>query len=456
VNPALQSITVLPASSSIANGTVQQMIAIGSYSDGSTQDVTEQDIYENKATQWTSSKTTTASVSSPGGLVTAKAIGGPVTITAKVTTPLGTVSGVTNLTVSLATITSMTVTPANPTLGQGLPFQFNATGAFSDGSTQDLTSAPSNAWSSSDSNVTISASGLISPVSTSSATISTITSTFGSQSPSTTLNVSATQGTIIVTPATPSIPFATTQQFTATSNSSPPEDLTNLMTWTSASNSVASVSATGLATANGTGSTTITATGPTGSASGQTQLTVTGGSLQSIAITPTTAAIAPGTTTQFTATGTYSDSSTHDVSSLVQWNSSDSSVATVRDFGSGAGVATALGSGTATIGAVFGSVTASTATLTVNSGVTPVSIAVTPNPLQVTLGSAPTQLKALATFSDGSQQDITSLATWQSSDITKIVVNNTGLATSSGTGGATITASFGGAPPGSTLVTVTP
>src|SRR5208282_5307091 len=69
--PALTQLTVSPASASLALGTGLQLTAIGTYTDGSTQNLT------NSAT-WNSSNTSTASVSS-NGMVTSNAQG-PATI----------------------------------------------------------------------------------------------------------------------------------------------------------------------------------------------------------------------------------------------------------------------------------------------------------------------------------------------------------------------------------------
>ncbi|MDY7226506.1 Ig-like domain-containing protein, partial [Hyalangium rubrum] len=72
--PVLTSITLTPATASVRQGSTQQFTAQGSYSDGTTSDVT------NSAT-WTSSNTDLATVSSTG-LATGVAAGGPVTLTA--------------------------------------------------------------------------------------------------------------------------------------------------------------------------------------------------------------------------------------------------------------------------------------------------------------------------------------------------------------------------------------
>ncbi len=88
------------------------------------------------------------------------------------------------------TLSSIAVTPANPSIAKGTTQQFAATGTFSDGSTQNLTSTAT--WSSSNTSVaTINSAGLASGVATGSTTMQAIS---GSVSGSTTLTVTAPAG----------------------------------------------------------------------------------------------------------------------------------------------------------------------------------------------------------------------------------------------------------------------
>ena len=59
--------------------------------------------------------------------------------------------------------------------------------------------------------------------------------------------------------------------------------------------------------------------------------------LTSIAVTPANPTVPTGTTRQFTATGTYSNTTTQDITSQVTWTSSNTAVATID----GSGLATA-------------------------------------------------------------------------------------------------------------------
>jgi Bacterial Ig-like domain (group 2) len=78
-------------------------------------------------------------------------------------------------------------------------------------------------------------------------------------------------------------------------------------------------------------------------------------------MTPTSPSIAVGATQQFTATGTYQNSSTADITRSVTWNSATPAVATID----AAGLATGVSAGTSNITATSGAITSNTAVLTV-------------------------------------------------------------------------------------------
>ena len=82
--------------------------------------------------------------------------------------------------------------------------------------------------------------------------------------------------------------------------------------------------------------------------------------LISIAVTPANPSISVGASQQFTATGTYSDSTTHDITTQVTWSSSNTSVATINS----GGLATGLSAGstiiTASLGGISGNSTLTT------------------------------------------------------------------------------------------------
>ncbi|MDO8722835.1 MAG: DUF3443 family protein [Syntrophales bacterium] len=173
-----------------------------------------------------------------------------------------------------------------------------------------------------------------------------------------------------VAPTNPSTTKGTIQQFTATGtySDSSTQNLTTSVTWSSSVTSVASISnatgSNGTADALAAGTTTITAA--SGNVSGSTTLTVTPPAplLLSIAVSPSNPSIAIGTTKQFTATGTYSDNSTQNITTSATWSSSVTSVASISNDTGSNGTATTLAAGTTTITAASGSISGST-TLTV-------------------------------------------------------------------------------------------
>ena len=171
------------------------------------------------------------------------------------------------MTVTDATLVSIEVSPAAPSIANGLTQQFTATGRYTDNSTQDLTTQVT--WSSSDAAVaTVSnAAGSNGLATTAGVGSTTVSATSGDVSGDTTLTVTdATLVSIEVSPATPSIANGLTQQFTATGRytDNSTQDLTTQVTWASSNAAVATVSnaggSNGLATTAGVGSTTVAAT----------------------------------------------------------------------------------------------------------------------------------------------------------------------------------------------------
>ena len=80
-------------------------------------------------------------------------------------------------------------------------------------------------------------------------------------------------------------------------------------------------------------------------------------SLVSIAVTPANPSIAKGASQQFTATGTYSDSSKQNLTGSVTWSSTNTAVGMI---GSDAGLATGVDTGSTTISAASGAISGST------------------------------------------------------------------------------------------------
>jgi uncharacterized protein YjdB len=425
----LTAISISPAGVSVPIHTTQQFTAIGNYSDGSSRDLTA-------LVTWNSSSTSTATIDL-NGLLTGVAAG-----SSTISATLGSVSKSTTITITVPTISSISVTPVGLTLGIGINQQYTATATYSDGSSQDLASGVT--WSSSSTSVaTINNSGLATTVA---AGATTITATVGSLSDTSSLTVVPAHLTSIdVSPATPSIAVGTTQQFTAVGNfDDGSTQLLPSVTWSSSAGAVSAIDASGLATAVGTGITTITAT--SGSISGTANLTVTAATLVSLAVTPANSTMAIGTSKQFTATGTFSDTSTQDLTASVLWSSSKATVATINNQG----LASSVALGSATITATLGAISGSTGLTVANVHL--VSIAITPANPTIAKGTS-IKFTAIGTFSDSSTSSNLSGLSWKSSKPNIAQVRSSGLAHGKKTGSATIRASASGIT-GTTTLTV--
>ncbi len=358
---ALNSVVVAPTDSSTPAGTTRQFTATGFLNDDTTRDITRE-------VTWTSSNPLVATIDSNGLATTFSPGTTVITATSSMATSAPNVgSAKTTLTVSSAVLNSINVQPANAVLPPGVTQAFTANGIFSDGVTVNITSQV--AWSSSNVAIaTIDATGIATTVATGTATITAVSGTI---SGSTTLNVNAsTLSSITVGPAGPTaiqtMPAGLTQQFTAigTYSDNTSYDLTGQVTWTSSNPAVATVNSNGLATVAGAGTTTITAT--RGAISKASTLNVNAVALSSISVTPASATLQLGETRKYTATATYADTSTHDITAFVTWSSSNESVAKVTT-GANGGLVTGFGVGSATITATFGAVSGS-APVTVSGG----------------------------------------------------------------------------------------
>jgi uncharacterized repeat protein (TIGR01451 family) len=124
-----------------------------------------------------------------------------------------------------------------------------------------------------------------------------------------------------------------------------------------------------------------------GNVAGSTQtisLTGMGIVLSSLAINAASASLAYNSTEQFTATGTYSDSSTANLTTQATWTSGTPGVATIAT----GGLATAVASGQTNITAVLGSVTSNNFQLTVLPGTASGISVWSGSPQSATMGTA--------------------------------------------------------------------
>ena len=449
----LQSIAITPGSATIAQATTQAFIATGSYSDGSTKDLTA-------TAQWSCLLPNLATVSSSSptqGLATGISAG-----TVVISASLGNVSNSAQLTVTGATVSSLAITPASATIGFENQQQYKAIATFSDTSTQDVTNLAN--WTIAPSGPFISAySGLA--IGSSVGTSFDVNASFGGQSTSTltippTLNVDLSNlVSVAILPANPTIANNTPSTLSAigTFSDGSTRDVTSIATWVSSDDTVASnfgVLPNVFSAATTSAPATATITASFGTLSTQTAsitLSVSDATLQSIAVSPSNASIAPGTKLTYSAVGTFSDGSTQDLTSIVRWSvlggSGAASVSKGVVKGTTAGSITVTAASLANLGSVSGSAAAAITSSTLQS------IAVNPATAFITPGGNLTY-SAIGTFSDGSTQDLSALTSWSSSAVTATV--SAGVATGQGVGAGAITAKLGQISGTASLLVVSP
>jgi len=409
---------------SLAAGSTEQLAALGTFSDNSTQTITTQ-------VTWQSSDATIASVSTTGLLTALKP--GSVTITASV----GTVSGTLSVAVNAA-LSALTISPASFSIASGQSQRLTAQGVYSDGTSRDVTSQV--AWTSNNGGVASvdATTGLVTGVSVGSATI---TATMGSVSRTASATVTAALlQAIKVTPATASVATGQSQAFTANGlfSDGSTTDITDSVTWSSSAPNIASVNPTGLATGMGVGSATITAT--SGSATGSAVLSVTSAVLTSVDISPDDQTIPIGGQIQLTLTGSYSDNTTQDITNGVTWSSSDPTLASVDPVtGIVTGAANSNGN-PVMITATYGTFS-DTTPVTVTDAV-PESLTLTPSTASIAAGTTQ-QYSVNQIYSDGSIQPVTGGLSWTSSSAATAAINANGLATGIAPGQTTITVAYG-------------
>jgi hypothetical protein len=264
------------------------------------------------------------------------------------------------------------ITPAAPVMAGGTQMQLRASGVYSDGSTQEMTSLVD--WATSDPLVDVSASGVVTapPVTTPETCIITATGP-GGVSGSASLTVKDAQLTAIaVSPTSASLDGGTAADLTAigtyfSSGETFTQDISSMATWSTSDESVATVDAGKVIGVTG-GTAAITAS--SGSiVSNEAAISVSGRRLLSLDINPKDITIQRMAAAFYTATGLFDDGSTKDLTQAVTWNSSDTTIAYIGPYNiyqQGLTIITVHVPGTVTITATLGSISATT-TLTASA-----------------------------------------------------------------------------------------
>ena len=456
------SLHISTQATSFAAGTTVQLLALDTNSMQETNDVTN-------SSAWVSSNTSVATVSSTG-LVTGVAAGSA-TITATYQKDQGSMS----FSIGAPAIRQLTLSPQSATVYVGASQAYTATATYANNTTAPITTGI--VWSVSPSSVaTISINGVLTAVSPGTFAV---TATADGQTQAVTGTVSNVPlASMAIAPSTASIAGGTSKQFTATGTfaDGSTHDVSATVAWSSSNAALLTVSATGLATAQSTMATTpVTLSAQLGGISATAAIQVTpSATLSALYVLPTSSSIADKTAEKHTAVAYYSDGSRQDVTSQVSWSVTESGAAgaagptssKLRTAGVTSkaangkrahpsvdtestsvlsvdpnGVDTAASPGVALVQATLGDTQSQGVVIVTPATVT--SLAIRTTRALFPVGSMQ-QIQLIGTFSDGSQQDLSLKANWQSSNPAVATIDNTGMATGVSGGNIQFSASFGG------------
>lgn len=323
------SLEIVADSATIAVNTSTKLTVKGNYSGQYTLDITDQAV-------WTSETPGVASFSSAASpnQVFARAPG-----VAILTATVRGVSASFLLTVSQATITSLTVTPAAPSIASGLNTQFSVVGTFIDATTSNVTTqnlTDDVVWASSSPGVAsvsdvAGSKGRAQGLAVGTATIS---ATFGGVSGTSLLTVTAPVAqSLAIAPSTVNLTVGESKNLIATASFSDgtTQNVTDSTAWTSSATSIATVGDSaadkGKVTAVANGSATITAVYG-GLPAATAAVTVADKVLESLALNAVTHTFSSfSEVADFTATANYTDKTSEDVTGKAEWKVDNSGIA---------------------------------------------------------------------------------------------------------------------------------
>ncbi len=368
----------------------------------------------NNTVTWTSDNVSIATVSATGSTAT---------ITAKAT----------GSTTIRALAGAVTATVTVQVLGvRGVQISPNAA-AIRVGDAQPLTAtvdadsglAKTVVWTSESPTVAgISAAGVVTGVSVGSAIVRATSTADSRVSATAQITVSAARS-ITIAPSTATIGTGQTTALVATVQIS--AGSSTAVTWRTAAAPIASVSATGVVTGVGVGTTTITAVSVADTTLRGNATIIVQPVVRAVAVSPTAASLFITGTQQLTATV----SADAGVALTVNWSSSNAAIATVN--GNGLVTAVALGSATITAASTADSTRRGIAVITI--AVRPISIAIAQRSVGINPGTS-TQLVATVTADPGSNTAVT----WSSSAPSVASISATGLVSGIVAGSTLITA----------------
>ncbi len=350
-------------------------------------------------------------------------------------------------------IHEIAITPRTNLVPIGFYQQLHVNGLYSDDTVIDLTDVENLTWSSSNTGVaTVNSSGLVTAVSAGSTEITVVWSDYNNRKLQDIVSFTVTKAVptqLQVTPKSYQVAKGMTHTYRVEAIFSDDSvmDISDYasLEWMSSETTIADVAQAPVIKGVGVGDSTIEVLIQHNGVlfSDNATLTVTDAYLKSIDIAPDQVSLPLGLTKQLTATALFSDDSTYNVTSLVDWKSDNSNVVAVSE------------DGVITAKALTGTVPVEiTASATVDTHFYEVSIEVSVTDAVVSdfvidpkSAFVPHGLEypftATAIFSDKTTLDVTKSAvvSWSTSDKNIATIdNNTGIATAENAGQVTITA----------------
>jgi uncharacterized protein YjdB len=415
-----------PTSVEMAAGRSDRVRLVGSYTDGSEQDLTSLAI-------WTSDDSEVASYE-------AGQVFGGISGSATIEATTGGLSATLPVTISDAVVDSITVVPEEGNVPAGNSVQLRAEANYSNGRTEDVTAQAT--WLSGMPTAATVSGGLVRGLLAGNSV--SISATFGGPTGTATITVTnAVVTRVVVEPSTASIPAGTTRQLVARAIYSNGNEtvVTNTATWARTSGTSVSLSATGLVRGDTLGSSVVSAT--FNQIAGSSTITVTDAIPSGVTLTPAEGTVIVGTTIALTARQSYTDGRTEVVNTRATWTSSNGTRTSVSN-----GVVTGLVAGTepVTITATVDGFSATASIVVVAASITSINVTVAESS-SVPVGLT-RQLSATATYNNGTSRDVTAEAIWGSSSPTVLTVaratgSSVAVATGRAVGTANATATIG-------------
>lgn len=479
-SPVLDGISVLPVGVTVASG--GSMPTLPPLPNGASLKLAANGLFSDKSTgapagvTWVSSSPAVATVSA-AGVVTAVGTSGTATITAT----SGMISGSLVVTVTGATLQSITVAPAHVNVAVGQVVQMSAAANYSDGSSPDVTALA--VWSCTDAGAVSWVSTAAQPLQAGQFVAAAVTPaappdtkitaalpaawTLPAAPTSNAAVLIVTAATLVemgISPGNATVPlhleagqsyptaFAVAGIYTNGAGAAP------TVTWSSSNPAVASVDAnSGDLTVDAAGETTITATyTPSGGGTpitASTALTVVNAHMTGMTVTPSTFSLAGGLTQQMAATGIFDDGSSADLTGFVNWSAlaAGASVSNSGLVKGGTGITAATPVG---IQAQWLGVQQKANATILPPVVTSIAVATNPAATNIAPG-ANVSVKATATYSDLTTGDVTNTVAWSTTTPALLSVVGPGVVQAAAAGGSlTLFASSPGAWGNTLLVTV--